>query len=67
MLFDPKSAPIPLLLLGDRLLIILMNQFAPDMQVIYWNLIQLHEAIQFDSAVHEHNRQDSRCYSCSLI
>lgn len=66
MLFDPKSALIPLLLPWNRTwrqiahyLDEITDQFAPNMQVIYWNLIQLHEAIQFDSAVHEHNRQDS--------
>lgn len=68
MLVDPKSALISLLLPWNRswrqiahYLDEVTDQFAPDMPVIYWNLIHLHEAIQFDSAVHEqnNNRQDS--------
>lgn len=64
MLFGPKAALTSLLLPWNRWQTAhyfneATDQFASDLGVIYWNSIQFYEAIQFVSAVHELNKQDS--------
>lgn len=64
MLSGPKASLTSLLLPWNRgqtahYFNEVTDQFASDLGVIYWNLIQFYEAIQFVSAVHELNKQDS--------